>query len=110
VIGAAGLMYVVEFFADKIPWVDSMWDAIHTFIRPLGAAWLGRRGLRASSHPVDLDALTEVRVRRGVLLDDLFLRSGTRVVRLRFTRDRRRALEALAEQLDARRGTTRTAA
>lgn len=39
VIGVAGLMYVVEFFADKIPGVDSTWDTIHTFIRiPAGAA------------------------------------------------------------------------
>ncbi len=38
VIGAAGLMYCVEFFADKIPGVDTSWDAIHTFIRiPAGA-------------------------------------------------------------------------
>ena len=38
VIGAAGLMYLVEFIADKIPAVDTVWDAIHTFIRvPAGA-------------------------------------------------------------------------
>jgi hypothetical protein len=38
VIGAAGLMYCVEFFADKIPGVDNGWDAIHSFIRiPAGA-------------------------------------------------------------------------
>ncbi|MFT7413721.1 MAG: hypothetical protein ACI9FO_000374 [Methylophagaceae bacterium] len=38
VMGAAGLMYCVEFFADKIPGVDSGWDTIHTFIRiPAGA-------------------------------------------------------------------------
>ncbi len=38
VIGAAGLMYLVEFFADKTPVVDSGWDAVHTFIRiPAGA-------------------------------------------------------------------------
>jgi hypothetical protein len=38
VIGAAGLMYAIEFFADKIPGVDSVWDGIHTFIRiPAGA-------------------------------------------------------------------------
>ncbi len=38
VIGAAGLMYAVEFFADKTPGVDSGWDALHTFIRlPAGA-------------------------------------------------------------------------
>jgi hypothetical protein len=38
---AAGIIYVAEFFADKIPWVDSLWDSVHTFIRPLGAALLG---------------------------------------------------------------------
>jgi len=38
VMGAAGLMYCVEFFADKVPGVDTTWDAIHTFIRiPAGA-------------------------------------------------------------------------
>ena len=38
VLMAAGVMYFVEFFADKIPGVDSGWDAIHTFIRiPAGA-------------------------------------------------------------------------
>jgi len=38
VIGAAGLMYMVEFIADKTPGVDSGWDAIHTFVRiPAGA-------------------------------------------------------------------------
>ena len=35
-----GLM-LVEFFADKIPWLDSAWDVVHTVIRPLGAAFLG---------------------------------------------------------------------
>jgi hypothetical protein len=39
VVFAAGFMYMVEFFADKVPGVDSGWDAIHTFIRiPAGAA------------------------------------------------------------------------
>lgn len=38
VIGASGLMYLVEFVADKVPGVDSGWDALHTFIRiPAGA-------------------------------------------------------------------------
>jgi hypothetical protein len=38
VIGAAGLMYLVEFFADKTPGIDTGWDVIHTFIRiPAGA-------------------------------------------------------------------------
>ena len=38
IIAAAGFMYCVEFFADKTPGVDSVWDALHTFIRiPAGA-------------------------------------------------------------------------
>lgn len=38
IIGIAGGLYVVEFFADKIPYVDSVWDVVHTFIRvPAGA-------------------------------------------------------------------------
>lgn len=38
IIGAALVMYVVEFVADKIPWFDSVWDGIHTLIRPIGGA------------------------------------------------------------------------
>ena len=39
VIGASGLLTAVEFFADKLPWLDSLWDAVHSFIRiPAGAA------------------------------------------------------------------------
>jgi len=39
VLGASGLMTAVEFFADKLPWLDSVWDAVHSFIRiPAGAA------------------------------------------------------------------------
>jgi hypothetical protein len=38
VMGAAGIMYCIEFFADKIPGVDTGWDTLHTFIRiPAGA-------------------------------------------------------------------------
>jgi hypothetical protein len=40
VIGAAGVGALAEFFADKVAWVDSAWDAIHAFIRPLGGALL----------------------------------------------------------------------
>lgn len=42
VIAAALLLFAVEFFADKIPYFDNLWDAIHTFIRvPVGAALAG---------------------------------------------------------------------
>lgn len=49
VIAAAGFMYAVEFFADKIPGVDSAWDLLHTFVRiPAGA-------LLAASAVADVD-------------------------------------------------------
>ena len=40
VIGAAAIGTFAEFFADKIAWVDSAWDGVHAFIRPLGGALL----------------------------------------------------------------------
>ena len=38
IIGAALVLYVVEFVADKVPWVDTLWDTVHTLVRPLGGA------------------------------------------------------------------------
>ena len=38
IIGGAIILYVVEFVADKIPWVDTAWDAVHTAIRPFGGS------------------------------------------------------------------------
>lgn len=40
VIGVAGLGTVAEFFADKVAWLDSIWDGLHTIIRPVGGALL----------------------------------------------------------------------
>jgi Domain of unknown function (DUF4126) len=40
VLGVALTLFLVEFIADKIPYVDSAWDAVHTFIRPPAAALL----------------------------------------------------------------------
>jgi hypothetical protein len=48
VLGVAGALFAIEFVADKVPWVDSLWDAVHTFIRiPAGAAiaWGAAAGL-----------------------------------------------------------------
>jgi hypothetical protein len=40
IITISGILFAAEFFADKVPWVDSMWDTVHTVIRPVGAALL----------------------------------------------------------------------
>jgi hypothetical protein len=48
IIGIAGVFYLLQFFADKIPWVDSIWDAVHTIIRPIGGALLA---IQVLGHP-----------------------------------------------------------
>lgn len=40
ILAVAGILCAMEFLADKLPWVDSLWDAVHTAIRPVGAALL----------------------------------------------------------------------
>src|SRR5215216_6175966 len=49
VIGAAVVMYLVEFFADKIPYVDTVWDIVHTAIRPFGGALIAIAALGDAS-------------------------------------------------------------
>jgi len=53
VIGAALVLYVVEFIADKIPWVDSIWDAIHTVVRPIGGALIAVETLGETTPAVE---------------------------------------------------------
>ncbi len=49
ILWISGTLYVLEFFADKIPWVDSIWDTVHTIIRPIGGALLAIRVLGQTS-------------------------------------------------------------
>ena len=53
VIGAAIVMYLIEFFADKIPYLDSLWDLIHTAIRPVGGALIAVATLGEASGPME---------------------------------------------------------
>jgi hypothetical protein len=53
VIGAAIVLYVIEFFADKIPYFDSLWDLIHTAIRPVGGALIAVSTLGEASPAVE---------------------------------------------------------
>jgi Domain of unknown function (DUF4126) len=54
ILWISGTLYVLEFFADKIPWVDSAWDTVHTIIRPIGGALLAIRVLGQPSPAFDL--------------------------------------------------------
>jgi Domain of unknown function (DUF4126) len=54
ILWVSGTLYVLEFFADKIPWVDSAWDTVHTIIRPIGGALLAIRVLGQPSPVFDV--------------------------------------------------------
>ena len=54
IIGLSGALYLLEFFADKIPWVDSAWDTVHTVIRPIGGALLAIQTLGHQSPVFDV--------------------------------------------------------
>jgi hypothetical protein len=77
VIGAALVLYVVEFVADKVPWVDTVWDAIHTAIRPLGGAFIAVTTIGdASPGAQALAAL----LGGTVAASSHFTKAGTRVI------------------------------
>jgi len=54
ILWISGILFVLEFFADKVPWVDSLWDAVHTFIRPIGGAMLAITALGDTSPVYDV--------------------------------------------------------
>jgi Domain of unknown function (DUF4126) len=77
VISVALVLYAIEFVADKIPWVDSGWDAIHTIIRPLGGAFVAVTALGQAAAPVE--ALAAL-VGGSVAMTGHLGKAGTRAV------------------------------
>jgi VWFA-related protein len=77
VIYTAIALYLVEFLADKIPWVDTIWDALHTFIRPVGGALIAITTLGDAS-----PAVTGLTALLGGLVagSTHITKAGTRVV------------------------------
>ncbi len=77
IIGVAAFLYLVEFFADKVPWVDTAWDSVHTFIRPVGAAALAVAAL-GNAHPVF--EIVAALLAGGMALTSHVAKAGTRLV------------------------------
>ena len=77
IIVLASALYVVEFVADKIPWVDSVWDAVHSVIRPVGGAAIAVATLGDNSPMAE----TVVALLGGALAASThFSKAGTRVM------------------------------
>ncbi len=77
IIGVAGFLYLIEFFADKIPWIDTAWDSVHTFIRPVGAAALAVAAV-GTAHPVF--EIVVALLAGGMALTSHVAKAGTRLV------------------------------
>lgn len=77
ILGVAGVLYLLQFFADKVPWVDSLWDGVHTIIRPIGGAFLVLRVLGTVDPVVDVIGAL---MAGGVSLMTHSVKAGTRLV------------------------------
>ena len=76
IITVAGIHYFLVFFADKIPWVDSVWDAVHTVIRPIGGAFLA---IQVLGHPDPVFAVIVGLVAGGTSLASHTAKAATRL-------------------------------
>ncbi len=77
VIVIAGILYGLEFLADKIPWVDTAWDAVHTVIRPIGGALLA---IQVLGHPSPAFTVVVALLAGGTSLITHAAKSTTRLV------------------------------
>lgn len=77
IVAISGTLYALQFFADKIPWVDSLNDSVHTFIRPLGGALIGVMAL-GEAHPVA--SVIVALLSGGAALTSHAAKAGTRLV------------------------------
>jgi hypothetical protein len=77
IIIVSGILFVIEFFVDKIPWIDSLWDAIHTVIRPVGGALLA---IQALGHPGPVFNVIIGLIAGAVTFTSHSVKTGTRLV------------------------------
>lgn len=77
IVIVAGILYFIEFLADKVPGLDSAWDAVHTAIRPIGGAFLT---LRALGTPDPIFDVIVALLGGGVALTAHSAKAGTRLL------------------------------
>ncbi len=77
IIIISGILFVIEFFVDKIPWLDSLWDAIHTVIRPIGGALLA---IQALGHPGPVFNVVIGLIAGAVTFTSHSVKTGTRLI------------------------------
>lgn len=78
VLGAAAVLYAIEFLADKIPVVDHVWDVGHSVIRPVGAMWIAWRTIGGSGLPEPVEVAL-LMAAGGVAFSSHAGKAGTRL-------------------------------
>ncbi len=76
VLWIAGILFALQFFADKIPWLDTLWDTLQTFIRPVGGACLA---VLAMGYPHPVFNVIVALIGGGLALTSHTAKSGTRL-------------------------------
>lgn len=77
IVAISGVLFALQFFADKVPWVDSLWDTVHTVIRPVGGAFLAVQVLGTPDPIFDVVAAL---LFGGVSLMTHSVKAGTRLI------------------------------
>ena len=77
IVAISGVLFALQFFADKVPWVDSLWDTVHTVIRPVGGAFLA---VRVLGNPDPVFDVVAALLAGGVTLMTHSVKAGTRLV------------------------------
>jgi hypothetical protein len=77
IIIISGVLFVLEFFVDKIPWLDSIWDAVHTLIRPVGGALLA---IQTLGHPQPAFDVIVALLAASVTFTAHSVKTGTRLM------------------------------
>lgn len=76
ILFVAGAIFLVQFMADKVKWIDSLWDAVHTLVRPVGAALIGATAVGDASPESVIVAL----LCGGVALSGHSTKAGLRLI------------------------------
>ncbi|MEW2298906.1 DUF4126 domain-containing protein [Streptomyces sp. NPDC006655] len=76
VLIVAGVLFLCEAVADKIPYVDSVWDSVHTVVRPVAGAWVGAL---LAGHSGSLDDVVAGLVGGSTALASHTVKAGTRM-------------------------------
>ncbi|MEU3515927.1 DUF4126 domain-containing protein [Streptomyces sp. NPDC006654] len=76
VLIVAGVLFLCEAVADKIPYVDSAWDSVHTVVRPVAGAWVGAL---LAGHSGSLDDVVAALVGGSTALASHTVKAGTRM-------------------------------